>query len=59
MAGQPNAEPDWDTTLEGPPKFAHDFWHDPLRPLGLHLRAEVLKYPGGMPGDIGFTLTWK
>jgi hypothetical protein len=22
------------------------------------LRAEVLEYPGGMPGDIGFILTW-
>jgi hypothetical protein len=21
--------------------------------------AEVLDYPGGMPGDIGFFLTWK
>jgi hypothetical protein len=23
------------------------------------LKAEVLEYPGGMPGDIGFFLTWK
>jgi hypothetical protein len=26
--------------------------------LGFGLRAEVLEYPGGMPGDIGFILTW-
>jgi hypothetical protein len=49
----------WETTLEGRPKFAYEFWRDHLRLLGFHLKAEVLEYPGGMPGDIGFTLTWK
>jgi hypothetical protein len=54
-----NSEPDWETTLEGRPKFAYEFWRDQLRPLGFHLKAEVLEYPGGMPGDIGFILSWK
>ena len=54
-----NSEPDWETTLEGRPKFAYEFWQDHLRPLGFHLKAEVLEYPGGMPGDIGFILAWK
>jgi hypothetical protein len=54
-----NAEPGWETTLEGRPKSAYDFWHDRLRPLGFGLKAEVLEYPGGMPGDIGLFLTWK
>ena len=27
--------------------------------FGFGLKAEVLKYPGGMHGDIGFFLTWK
>jgi hypothetical protein len=53
-----NSEPNWETTLEGRPKFAYEFWRDHLRPLGFHLKAEVLEYPGGMPGDIGFILTW-
>src|SRR5271165_779790 len=53
-----SSEPDWDTTLEGRAKFAYEFWHDHLRPLGFHLRAEVLEYPGGIPGDIGFIITW-
>jgi len=52
-------EPGWEATLEGRPKAAYEFWHDHLRPLGFHLKAEVLEYPGGMPGDIGFFLTWK
>ena len=29
-----NSEPGWDTNLEGRPKFAYEFWHDHLRPLG-------------------------
>jgi hypothetical protein len=53
-----NSEPGWEETLEGRPKLGYEFWHDHLRPLGFHLRAEVLEYPGGMPGDIGFFLTW-
>ena len=54
-----NSEPNWETTLEGRPKLAYEFWHDHLRPLGFGLKAEVLEYPGGMPGDIGFFVTWK
>ena len=54
-----NSEPEWEKTLEGRPKAAYEFWHDHLRPLGFGLKAEVLEYPGGMPGDIGFFVTWK
>jgi hypothetical protein len=49
---------DWDQTLEGRPRAGYEFWRDHLRPLGFHLRAQVLEYPEGMPGDIGFFLTW-
>ena len=54
-----NSESDWEASLEGRPKLAYEFWQEHLRPLGFHLKAEVLEYPGGMPGDIGFILTWK
>lgn len=53
-----NSEPGWDTTLEGRPRAGYEFWRDHLRPLGFHLRAQVLEYPGGMPGEIGFFLAW-
>jgi hypothetical protein len=53
-----NSLPEWEKTLEGRPKLGYEFWRDHLRPLGFHLRAQVLEYPGGMPGDIGFFLTW-
>jgi hypothetical protein len=54
-----NSDPDWPQTLEGRPKLGYEFWRDHLRPLGFGLKAEVVDYPGGMPGDIGFFLTWK
>ncbi len=53
-----NSLPEWEATLEGRPKLGYDFWRDNLRPLGFGLKAQVLDYPGGMPGDIGFFLTW-
>ena len=53
-----NSEPGWDQTLEGRPKLAFEFWREHLRPLGFGLKAEVVEFPGGMPGDIGFFLTW-
>ena len=54
-----NAEPDWPQTLEGLPKAGYEFWRDHLQPLGFGLKAEILEYPGGMPGDVGFFITWK
>ena len=54
-----NSLTDWETTLEGRPKLGYEFWRDHLRPLGFGFKAEVLEYPGGMPGDIGFFLSWK
>jgi hypothetical protein len=54
-----NSEPDWETTLEGRPKLASEFWHDRHTPLGFHLKAEVFECPEGMPGDIGLILTWE
>lgn len=53
-----NSEPDWPHTLEGRPKAGYEFWREHLHPLGFGLKAEVIEYPGGMPGDIGFFVTW-
>jgi hypothetical protein len=53
-----NSERGWEETLEGRPKLGYEFWYDHLRPLGFGLKAEILDYPGGMPGDVGFFLTW-
>jgi hypothetical protein len=54
-----NSEAGWEQTLEGRPKLLYEFWGQHLQPLGFGLKAEVVEYPGGMPGDIGCFLTWK
>ncbi len=53
-----NFEANWYETLSGRGKLAYEAWRDHLKPLGFGLKARVLDYPGGMPGDIGFFLTW-
>jgi hypothetical protein len=53
-----NYEANWPGTLEGRPRAAYEFWRDHLQPLGFKLKAQVLEYPGGMPGDIGLFLAW-
>ncbi len=52
-----NNEPDW-PSLEGYAKKAYDYYEKELRPLGYKLHVEVLDYPGGMPGNIGFSIKW-
>ena len=53
-----NLEPDWPSSLEGFAKKAYDYSMAELRPLGFKLNAQILDYPGGMPGDIGLYLRW-
>ena len=50
-------EPGWENTLTGLPKELFQFWHTHLRPRGYRLRCQIVDWPGGMPGDIGITLT--
>jgi hypothetical protein len=52
------AEPGWERTLTGLPKIAHDYWAKNLRAKGYTLRAEVVSFPGGMPGDCALYLGW-
>jgi len=53
-----NLEPDWPESLEGFAKKAYDYYMAELKPLGFKLNAQVLDYPGGMPGNVGFYLSW-
>jgi hypothetical protein len=54
-----NLEKDWPSTLVGRPLQAFEFWRDHLQPQGYGLKAMIVDWPGGMPGDIGFFLTWE
>jgi hypothetical protein len=48
----------WEDTLVGVPQQMVEVWREHLKPLGYVLRAEVLDYPQGMPGDIGLFCRW-
>ena len=52
------AEAGWERTLTGLPKVAYEYWEMKLRHKGYRLRAEVVNYPGGMPGDCALFLSW-
>jgi len=51
-------EDDWPSTLRGEAAELYLRWEHDLRPQGFHLSAEILEFPGGMPGDIGLFLSW-
>jgi hypothetical protein len=53
-----NNESDWPASLEGFAKKAYDYFDKELKPLGYKLRVQVIDYPGGVPGNIGFFLKW-
>ena len=51
-------QPDWPETLRGEAAEVYLRWERDLKPNGFHLVAQVLDFPGGIPGDIGLTLVW-
>jgi len=53
-----NNESDWPDSLDGFAKRAYAYFDKELQPLGYKLRAQILSYPGGMPGDVGLFLSW-
>jgi len=53
-----NAEAGWPDTLTGRPRQAFEFWREHLQPVGYRLRAMIIDWPGGLPGDVAFFLSW-
>ncbi|WP_413990442.1 hypothetical protein ACMDCR_31795 [Labrys okinawensis] len=53
-----NTEPDWPDTLTGRPRQAYEFWKEHLQPMKYKLKAMIIEFPGGFPGDVGFFLSW-
>ena len=51
-------EPGWENTLTGTPKEIYQFWDKYFRPRGYKLRVQIVDFPGGLPGDIGMTVSW-
>jgi hypothetical protein len=52
-------EPGWENTLTGAPKEIYQFWDKYFRARGYKLRAQIVDFPGGLPGDIAMTVSWR
>ncbi len=53
-----SADPDWPSTLQGKAKELFDVYKAVAQPQGYKLKASIISFPGGMPGDVGFFLSW-
>jgi hypothetical protein len=51
-------EPHWPETLTGFAKRGYEYYEKELRPAGYKVRAQIVNYPGGIPGDVGIFLIW-
>ncbi len=51
-------EKGWEKTLTGIPKEIYQLWQDYLQPRGYKIAYQIIDFPGGVPGDIGITLSW-
>jgi hypothetical protein len=49
---------DWSQNLTGAASRAYGFFQKELEPRGFTLRARIVEYKDGMPGDVGFYLQW-
>jgi hypothetical protein len=53
-----NNDPRWPETLQGKAKEFYERYEKFGRPEGYKLKAMVINFPGGVPGDIGLFLNW-
>ena len=53
-----NQERNWPDTLQGKAKELFDRYQTIAKPQGYKLKAMIINYPDGMPGDVGFFLDW-
>jgi hypothetical protein len=53
-----NNRPDWPDTLQGKARQLYDSFVASAKPQGYKLKAMIINFPGGVPGDVGFFLNW-
>lgn len=53
------SEENWPDTLQGRPRKVYEFWKENLQERGYSLKAMIVDWPNGMPGNVGMFLTWK
>ena len=54
-----NNDPNWPATLKGKAKTLYERYKDAAQPQGYKLKAMIVSFPGGIPGDVGFFLNWE
>jgi len=54
-----NSDPNWPETLQGKAKKFYERYLKFGKPQGYKLKAMIINFPNGMPGDVGFFLNWK
>ncbi|KRB50035.1 hypothetical protein ASE04_15760 [Rhizobium sp. Root708] len=54
-----NNLPGWQNTLQGKAKELQSLFEEVAKPQGYGLKAAIINFPDGMPGDVGFFLTWE
>jgi hypothetical protein len=54
-----NNLPGWQETLQGKAKEVLELFQNVAKPQGYGLKAMIINFPNGMPGDVGFFLTWE
>lgn len=53
-----NSEADWPKTLQGKALEFYERYKENIQPKGYKLKAMIINFPGGIPGDVGFFLNW-
>ena len=54
-----NAELGWPETLVGQPRQFYEIWKERLEPAGYRLKAMIVEWPNGFPGDVGMFVAWR
>ncbi|MDM9625611.1 hypothetical protein QTL95_06880 [Rhizobium sp. S152] len=54
-----NSLPGWQKTLQGKAKEIFDLFEELAKPQGYGLKALIINFPEGIPGDVGLFLTWE
>lgn len=53
-----NGDPKWPDTLQGKAREFYERYQKIGKPAGYKLKAMIINFPGGIPGDVGFFLNW-
>jgi hypothetical protein len=53
-----SGDPGWPDTLRGKAKEFYERYQKIGKPAGYKMKAMIINFPGGVPGDVGFFLNW-